>query len=115
MKKFARYVAPLATATLPAFAMAQGLLDTGESIIDLLNLGIRILLVLATLMFIWGLISYLIAGPDEGKAATARSYMLWGIVSLAVIIAMWGLARLLLDTFNIDAGSVPENVGQDAL
>lgn len=115
MNKFARYIVPAAVAMTPVFAFAQGLFDVVTDLDDLLNDIIGLLMVLATAVFVWGLISYLLAGPDEGKAATARGYMIWGVISLAVIIAMWGLARLLLETFDIGNTSIPENVGEQNL
>ncbi|MEK7660167.1 MAG: hypothetical protein AAB343_03125 [Patescibacteria group bacterium] len=117
MKKFARYITPVALAIAPALAFAQttqrteGLFGIIADLDNLFTAAIALLIVLATLLFIWGLISYLMAGPDEDKSKEARKYMLYGIVSLAVIIAMWGLANLLLETFGVDGGDIPNSVG----
>lgn len=67
----------------------------------LLQLGITILMVLAGVVFAWGIIQYLFAGPDEKKTADARKYMIYGILTLAVMLSAWTLAYLLLDTFGI--------------
>ena len=37
----------------------------------------------------------------EAKKA-GKNRMIYGIIGLAVIVAMWGLVNILLDTFNID-------------
>lgn len=117
MKKFAHYIAPFALAAAPALVFAQvttrdeGLFGVLQDLDNLLTAAISLLIVLASLLFVWGLISYLMAGPDEDKSKEARKYMLWGIVSLAVIIAMWGLANLLLETFGVDPTDIPEQIG----
>ncbi len=67
---------------------------------DFLNAAIPIVIVLAVLYFIWGVISYVIAG-DEEKKSSARSVMIYGIVGLAVIVGVWGLVNLLLDSFGV--------------
>ncbi len=108
MKKFVNYLTPALVATMPALVFAQGTL---QSIIQdfegMFRSLITLLILVAVAAFIWGLISYLLAGPDEDKAAAARKYMLYGIVALAVIVAMWGLADVLLQTFGIGKGSIP--------
>ena len=39
---------------------------------------------------------------EEAKKAKGRSFMIWGIIALTVMISIWGLVRILTGTFNID-------------
>jgi len=55
---------------------------------------------LAVLVFLWGVFKYVIASDDNGKAK-GRTYMLWGIVGLFVMVAVWGLVFLLQQTFGL--------------
>ncbi len=115
MKKLVNYIAPmsLTLALMPALASAQTIGTIITTFQGYANALVTLLIIVATLVFIWGLISYLIAGPDEDKAAAARKYMLYGIVSLAVIIAMWGLALLLLRSIGVNTGTgIPGTTGQ---
>jgi uncharacterized membrane protein HdeD (DUF308 family) len=66
-----------------------------------LNAAIPIIIVLAVLYFIWGVISYVIAG-DEEKKSSARSVMVYGIIGLAVIVGIWGLVNILLNSFGVN-------------
>ena len=61
----------------------------------LLGLIIPILFVLATVVFLWGIIQFLTAAGDETKLKEGKKRMLWGIIGLAVMLAVWGLARML--------------------
>ena len=49
---------------------------------------------LATLVFIWGLLTY-IASKDAGKQAEAKGYMIWGIIGLFVMVSVWGIVSFL--------------------
>ncbi|PJE64504.1 MAG: hypothetical protein COU90_01530 [Candidatus Ryanbacteria bacterium CG10_big_fil_rev_8_21_14_0_10_43_42] len=59
------------------------------------NIVIPLLMVTATAVFMWGIVRYLTAGGNEDQIAEARRFIVWGIVSLAVVTAVWGLVALL--------------------
>jgi hypothetical protein len=67
---------------------------------DILNLIIPILIVLGVVFFIWGVITYVV-GSDEEAKKKGRERMIWGIIGLAVIIALWGLVTVLINTFGV--------------
>lgn len=66
--------------------------------------GINFLLVLATLVFLWGILKYITAGGDAAKIAEARSYILWGIVGLAVMASVWAIVNYLMEQLGIAGG-----------
>lgn len=68
---------------------------------DILDPIIGILIVLATVVFLWGIVRYLSAGDDTEKLKEARRFIIWGIVGLFVMISVWGLVQLLNNTFFI--------------
>lgn len=63
------------------------------------NLIITALFVIATVIFIWGVIKYIAKSDDEKARAQAKGLMLWGIVGLAVITAVWGIVNIILIYF----------------
>lgn len=86
----------------PLFAFAQTNL---QSLIAqagiLLNSLIPLLMAVALIVFFWGLIQY-IRGAGEGEHAAGRSIMIAGIVSLFVMVSVWGLVRFLQSTLGIN-------------
>ena len=72
---------------------------------NILNSVIPILIVLGVVYFVWGVIQYVIGGDAESKAA-GRSTMIYGIIGLAVIIAMWGLVNILITSFGLNTNTV---------
>lgn len=69
------------------------------NITSVLSQSANVLMVLATVVFLWGIIQYVIAGGDEKKIETAKSYIVWGIVGLFVMLTMWGLTRSICSMF----------------
>lgn len=73
---------------------------------------IPLLFAVAVGVFIWGVIQYLRNSSDSKKREEGRSFMIYGIVSLFVMISIWGLVGFLGNTFGISTDFVP-NLPQD--
>ena len=73
---------------------------------DILNTIVPILIALGVIIFIYGVLIYVIASDEEAKSA-GRDKIIFGIIGLAVIIGLWGLVRILTNTFGVD------NAGQN--
>lgn len=92
---------------LPAFAFAQnqdgvfGILDTIQS---LMNTLVPIIMALALLYFLWGLAQYIAGSGDEEKRKAGRDMMIYGIIALFVMSAVWGLVEIVGNTFDINSG-----------
>ncbi len=75
---------------------------------QILNAVVPVLIALGVVYFVWGVISYVVAG-DEEKKSKGRNAMIYGIIGLAVIVAVWGLVKVLTNTFDVS------NTGQITL
>ena len=91
---------------LPSLASAQGLNATGvlEIILNLINFLIRILIVAGILYFIYGIVRFVIAKGSEDKDE-GRKHMTNGLIGLFVIIAFWGIIRIVQNTFNLNSSN----------
>ena len=92
----------------PVFAHAQiigsgggGLQGILGTISGLINLAIPVVIALAVLYFFWGLAQYILNSANEDKKEEGRNIMIWGIIALFVMVSVWGLVRLLQDTFGV--------------
>jgi len=72
---------------------------------DILNSVVPVLIALGVVYFIWGVITYVISDDEEAKKK-GRDRIIYGIIGLAVIVAMWGLVGILTRTFNVDNSGV---------
>ena len=79
---------------------------TIESIVVDIGLIIQtatpIVVALALIFFFYGLAKYILNASDEEKKKEGRAIMIWGIIALFVIVSVWGLVRVIGNTFNID-------------
>lgn len=72
---------------------------------DILNTVIPILIVLGIVFFVWGVVMYVMAKEEEAKKK-GRNQMIFGIIGLVVIVAMWGLVGIVINTFDL-SGALP--------
>jgi len=91
---------------LPLVTSAQG----GSTIDNLLTrvrttatFIIGLLFIVATLVFLWGIVQFIASAGDEAKRKTSKGLMTWGILGLAVMAAAWGITQVLVDYFLVPA------------
>ena len=82
--------------------------DIIEQMISILNFKvIPVLLIIATLVFIWGVVQYIIAGNSEQRKKEGRDLIMWGLIGLLVIVAMWGFIKIIGTTFDVPEEGIP--------
>ncbi len=67
---------------------------------------VPIIFTLAFIYFILGVIKYVISDSEKEKAK-GRQFMIWGIVALFAMVSVWGLVRVLGNTFGISTNALP--------
>jgi uncharacterized membrane protein len=65
----------------------------------LMNSVVPLLIALAIVGFIYGIIKYFLNPDNEEKKKDGKSFMLWGIITLFVMVSIWGLVGILSGTF----------------
>jgi len=90
-------------ALVPAIVSAQTtvvtVLGVFKSVLDLL---IPIVITLAVVIFFFGLAMYLLKADDDKEKG--RNIMIFGIITLFVMVAVWGLVEVVANTFDVDLG-----------
>lgn len=68
---------------------------------QILNPVIVLLFALATIMFLWGIIKYVIGnqGGDAGTLKQARTAILGGIIGMFIMASAWGIVAILQNFF----------------
>ncbi len=80
---------------IPA-AYAQTFGGAAENITGSLNLVVPILFLIATIVFLAGVITYITAGGKEDKIQKGKVYIIYGLIGLFVMVAVWGLVRIII-------------------
>jgi hypothetical protein len=89
----------------PAIASAETIRDFKELMAYVqgaLNAFVPLLFGLGTVAFMWGVIKYLLAGSPQ-KLNEARSYIIYSIVALTIMISIWGIVAVVKNAFFEDS------------
>ncbi|MCX6731513.1 MAG: pilin [Candidatus Parcubacteria bacterium] len=101
MQKLKKYI-PLTLAFTPFLAMAATVATLVDKIMSILNIIVPLLIAVAVVIFLFGVVKYITAGGDEEKRKESRNVMIYGIVGLFVMVAVWGLVNVLISTFGLE-------------
>lgn len=131
MKKTIKISVLAVSLLAPSLAFAATLQEIFCTVGALIMLVTPMVVGLALLAFFWGLAMYMFSlSGGEGTAAhsaygapaspqgkqTGRTVMLYGIITLFVMVSVWGIVNLLQVTFGVGGGSIqpPSLTGRPA-
>ncbi len=79
-----------------------------DVILGILNVFVvPTIVTLATAVFIWGIIQYVLAGGSDTRKKEAKNLIIWGLVGLFAIVAMWGIVKVIGKTFGLSDVGIP--------
>ena len=64
----------------------------------IINPLIILLFALAVVYFLYGLVKYLLSPENEEIRKSSKSHMLWGIIGMFIMISVFGIMSLILNT-----------------
>ena len=104
----------IATLSAPLIAQAQNLNGVIGLVNSLINVTIGLLIGVAIIGFFVGLIKYLFGKDAQEAKGKAIKMMIWGILAITVMLSVYGLVRLLQNTFGItnQQSIAPPNIGE---
>ena len=73
---------------------------------SILNATIPVLVTLGVVYLVWGIVQYFIGNSEEAMKK-GRDRIVFGISGLAIILVLWGLVYLLINTFQVGGGRAP--------
>ena len=111
MLKMKKYIVGSSLFLLPVLALAQanatGDLTTISGVINrlqnVINLIIPFLVGLAVLVIIYGVFGFISNAADEEARASAKQFIIWGIIGVFIMLSVWGLVTILKNSFGTDA------------
>lgn len=69
---------------------------------------IPLIFAIAVVIFIWGVVQFVLNADDTEKKAKGRDFMIWGIIALTVMVGFWGLVKVVGSTFGVNTGVLPQ-------
>ncbi len=72
-----------------------------DNALELARPFIGILIGAALAYFIYGVAQFILSSGNEEKRAKGKTDMIWGVVALFCMVALWGLVNILVSTFDL--------------
>ena len=88
-----------------AYASVDSFISKVNEII--LNPLVVFLFALALMFFLYGVFEFLSNPENDEKKTKGKSHMLWGIIGLTIMMGVWFILGIIMNTFNIE-GIDPE-------
>jgi len=82
-------------ALAPLTTYAQNLEGIIRRLTRLLDSAILTFASLAVFFFIWGMFQYMLNLENEEKRKDGRAFMIWSIIALTFIFALWGFVSII--------------------
>jgi len=82
----------------PSVLFAQ-LKNIAATFVTLLNTTVWLIMALAVFFFVIGAIRFMATAGDEKSRADGKQMMVWGTLSLFVMVAVWGIVSVIRVTF----------------
>lgn len=67
----------------------------------IINPTIALLFVVASVVFVWGLVQFIAQTESEEDRAKGKRKIVWGLIGMFIMFSVFGIMRLLLNTFGI--------------
>ena len=116
MKKLLPYLTLSAVAFSPLLSFAQPSLDATDGglfnfldfVQDTINFALPVLVGIAVIIVIINVIKFIANADNEEERKKSTKGIIAGIVGIAVIVSIWGLVSLLVNTFGLDDNDVTD-------
>lgn len=71
---------------------------------DVSSYFITFIVGLTVVVFIWGIVKYIYKADSQAEREKGKNLMIWGLVGIFILFALWGILEVLGNTFGIDIG-----------
>ncbi len=114
--RFSRIMPVLAVAViaLPLIASAAGtaqdiVTPIASQVLSLVKILVTVVFVLAVVAFGWGIVQFIFAGGDPASLGKAKSFLLWGVIGMAVMASVFGLIDFMQRYFGVSNSALVIN------
>lgn len=75
---------------------------------NMLGSIIGVLYMVAFVAFFWGIGVFILNTNDDKKRGEGKAWMFWSVIALFVMITIWGLVGLLVNTVGVNPLIIPQ-------
>lgn len=81
----------------------------------ILNPLIILLFALALVYFLYGMFEFIANAENDEKKTIGKSHMLWGVIGLTIMMGVWFILGVILNTLNIPRSQIDPQEGTVSL
>ena len=70
----------------------------------IINPLIYFMFVLALVIFLWGMVEYLLGANDPAKRKVGGQHILWGIIGMTIMIGVFTIMQVIMSTLGVTPG-----------
>lgn len=78
---------------------------------EIINPLILFLFALAVLFFLYGMLEFLFNQQSEEKRTAGKSHMLWGVLGIAIMLGVFTIMNIILNTLSIPKSEIDVEEG----
>jgi hypothetical protein len=71
---------------------------------------LALIFTLALLYFLWGVFIFIANSEQDSARETGKQHMLWGIIGMTIMVSVFGILRIGLETFDIGPADIPADL-----
>ena len=75
---------------------------------EIINPLISFLFALALVYFLYGVFEFIANGGNDEKKTAGKSHMLWGVIGITIMMGVWAILGIILNTFGLEGQIKPE-------
>jgi len=116
MKKILQFLCLVLLSVIPNIVWAatdfEGLIEDATTLVVTVS---WLLVVLAVMLFFWGIVKFIWSAGDPSKKAEGKQIMTWGVVGLFVMVSFIGIIKFLQNSLFDDRTDLIELDPQDLI
>ncbi len=78
---------------------------------EIINIIVYMLMSVATVVFLWGIVKYIMSAGDEKGKEGSKGIIKVGIIGLFLMVSIWGIVKILTSTFVTQNSGIPIGPG----
>lgn len=89
-----------------AFGFVWGVLGFLDVLISFVTTLVPILMGCAVVVFFWGVVKFVAHAGDEKAVEEGKQLIIWGLIGIFVIVALWGFVGYIQQSLGLDFGAI---------
>ena len=67
----------------------------------IINPVIEFAFIIATIVFLWGVVQFIAGAADKDKRQIGKDHMLWGVVGFLIMFGVFGIISIITNTIGV--------------